>query len=199
MNNYPINIGKSKKISIIGGVNVLEDIDEAIEIGLKFKESCDKNKISYVFKASFDKANRTSFDSYRGPGFSKGLEMLREIKNVLEVPVLTDIHETFQANLAAEVCDMLQLPAFLARQTDLIQALANTGKPINIKKPQFIAPDQIKFIVQKFANFGCEDIVICERGSMYGYNQQIVDIIGLEIIKEQANKPVCVDITHFTI
>jgi len=196
MNNYPINIGKSKKISIIGGVNVLEDIDEAIEIGLKFKESCDKNKISYVFKASFDKANRTSFDSYRGPGFSKGLEMLREIKNVLEVPVLTDIHETFQANVAAEVCDMLQLPAFLARQTDLIQALANTGKPINIKKPQFIAPDQIKFIVQKFANFGCEDIVICERGSMYGYNQQIVDIIGLEIIKEQANKPVCVDITH---
>ena len=196
MNNYPINIGKSKKISIIGGVNVLEDIDEAIEIGLKFKESCDKNKISYVFKASFDKANRTSFDSYRGPGFSKGLEMLREIKNVLEVPVLTDIHETFQANVAAEVCDMLQLPAFLARQTDLIQALANTGKPINIKKPQFIAPDQIKFIVQKFANFGCEDIVVCERGSMFGYNQQIVDIIGLEIIKEQANKPVCVDITH---
>ena len=196
MNNYPINIGKSKKISIIGGVNVLDDINEAIEIGLKFKESCDKNKISYVFKASFDKANRTSFDSYRGPGFSKGLEMLREIKNVLDVPVLTDIHETFQANVAAEVCDMLQLPAFLARQTDLIQALANTGKPINIKKPQFIAPDQIKFIVQKFANFGCEDIVICERGSMYGYNQQIVDIIGLEIIKEQANKPVCVDITH---
>ena len=196
MNNYPINIGKSKKISIIGGVNVLEDIDEAIEIGLKFKESCDKNKISYVFKASFDKANRTSFNSYRGPGFSKGLEMLREIKNVLDVPVLTDIHETFQANVAAEVCDMLQLPAFLARQTDLIQALANTGKPINIKKPQFIAPDQIKFIVQKFANFGCEDIVVCERGSMFGYNQQIVDIIGLEIIKEQANKPVCVDITH---
>ncbi len=196
MNNYPINIGKSKKISIIGGVNVLDDIDEAIEIGLKFKESCDKNKISYVFKASFDKANRTSFNSYRGPGFSKGLEMLREIKNVLEVPVLTDIHETFQANVAAEVCDMLQLPAFLARQTDLIQALANTGKPINIKKPQFIAPDQIKFIVQKFANFGCEDIVVCERGSMFGYNQQIVDIIGLEIIKEQANKPVCVDITH---
>ena len=196
MNNYPINIGKSKKISIIGGVNVLDDIDEAIEIGLKFKESCDKNKISYVFKASFDKANRTSFNSYRGPGFSKGLEMLREIKNVLDVPVLTDIHETFQANVAAEVCDMLQLPAFLARQTDLIQALANTGKPINIKKPQFIAPDQIKFIVQKFANFGCEDIVVCERGSMFGYNQQIVDIIGLEIIKEQANKPVCVDITH---
>ena len=196
MNYYPINIGKSKKISIIGGINVLNDIDEAIEIGLKFKESCEKNQISYVFKASFDKANRTSFDSYRGPGLSKGLEMLREIKKVLEIPILTDIHETFQVSEAAEVCDMLQLPAFLARQTDLIQALANTGKPINIKKPQFIAPDQIKFIVQKFANFGCEDIVLCERGSMFGYNQQIVDIIGLEIIKEQANKPVCVDITH---
>ena len=196
MDHYPINIGKSKKISIIGGINVLDDIDEAIEIGLKFKESCEKNKISYVFKASFDKANRTSFDSYRGPGFTKGLDMLRGIKDILKVPILTDIHEAFQSSEAAEVCDMLQLPAFLARQTDLIQALANTGKPINIKKPQFIAPEQIKFIVQKFSNFGCEDVVICERGSMYGYNQQIVDIIGLEIVKEQTNKPVCVDITH---
>ena len=163
---------------------------------MKFKEACKKNKISYVFKASFDKANRTSFDGFRGPGFSKGLEMLREIKNLLEVPILTDIHEPYQAIKAAEVCDMLQLPAFLARQTDLIQALANTGKPINIKKPQFISPDQIKFIVQKFSKFGCEDVVVCERGSMYGYNQQIVDIIGLEIIKEETKKPVCVDITH---
>ena len=196
MDHYPINIGKSKEISIIGGINVLDDIDEAIEIGLKFKESCEKNKISYVFKASFDKANRTSFDSYRGPGFTKGLDMLREIKDILKVPILTDIHEAFQSSDAAEVCDMLQIPAFLARQTDLIQALANTGKPINIKKPQFVAPEQIKFIVQKFSKFGCEDVVICERGSMYGYNQQIVDIIGLEIVKEQTNKPVCVDITH---
>jgi len=130
MSFYPINIGESKKITIIGGLNVLSDIDEAVEIGMKFKESCNKNQISYVFKASFDKANRTSFDSYRGPGFTKGLEMLKEIKNILKVPILTDIHETFQATKAAEVCDMLQLPAFLARQTDLIQALANTGKPI---------------------------------------------------------------------
>ena len=193
---YPINIKESKTVTIIGGINVLSDIDEAIEIGTKFKEACKRNKISYIFKASFDKANRTSFDGYRGPGFSKGLEILREIKNILEVPILTDIHETYQAIKAAEVCDMLQLPAFLARQTDLIQALANTGKPINIKKPQFISPDQIKFIVQKFSKFGCEDVVICERGSMFGYNQQIVDIVGLEIIKEQTNKPVCVDITH---
>tara|TARA_S200000501_G_scaffold46333_1_gene37428 strand:+ start:1838 stop:2671 length:834 start_codon:yes stop_codon:yes gene_type:complete len=196
MHFYPINIGKSKKITIIGGINVLNDIDEAIEIGTKFKEACKRNKISYIFKASFDKANRTSFDGYRGPGFSKGLEMLTEIKNILEVPILTDIHETYQASKAAEVCDMLQLPAFLARQTDLIQALANTAKPINIKKPQFISPDQIKFIVQKFSKFGSEDVVICERGSMHGYNQQIVDLIGLEIIKEQTKKPVCVDITH---
>ena len=196
MHSYPINIKKGKRISIIGGVNVLNNLDEAIEIGMKFKEVCKKNKISYIFKASFDKANRTSFDGYRGPGFSEGLEMLREIKNILRVPILTDIHETYQASKAAEVCDMLQLPAFLARQTDLIQALANTGKPINIKKPQFISPDQIKFIVQKFSKFGCDDVVICERGSMYGYNQQIVDIVGLEVIKEQTNKPVCVDITH---
>ena len=196
MCSYPINIGKSKKITIIGGINVLNDIDEAIEIGTKFKEACIRSKISYIFKASFDKANRTSFEGYRGPGFSKGLEMLTEIKNILEVPILTDIHETYQASKAAEVCDMLQLPAFLARQTDLIQALANTAKPINIKKPQFISPDQIKFIVQKFSKFGCEDVVICERGSMHGYNQQVVDLIGLEIIKEQTKKPVCVDITH---
>ena len=196
MHQYPISIGKDKRVTIIGGINVLDDIEEAIEIGTKFKESCDRNRISYVFKASFDKANRTSFDSYRGPGFTKGLEMLREIKDILKVPILTDIHETFQTNEAAEVCDMLQLPAFLARQTDLIQALAKTGKPINIKKPQFVSPEQIKFIVQKFSKFGCEDVVICERGSMYGYNQQIVDIIGLEIVKEQTNKPVCVDITH---
>ena len=196
MVQYPIYIGKDKRITIIGGINVLEDIDEALEIAMKFKEACKKNKISYVFKASFDKANRTSVDSYRGPGFTKGLVMLREIKEILKVPILTDIHEPFQSNEAAEVCDMLQLPAFLARQTDLIQALAKTGKPINIKKPQFVSPEQMKFIIQKFSKFGCEDVVICERGSMYGYNQQIVDIIGLEIIKEQTKKPVCVDITH---
>ncbi len=196
MYQYPISMGKDKRITIIGGINVLDDIDEALEIGIKFKESCNRNQISYVFKASFDKANRTSFDSYRGPGFIKGLEMLREIKDILKVPILTDIHEVFQCNEAAEVCDMLQLPAFLARQTDLIQALALTGKPVNIKKPQFVSPEQIKFIVQKFSKFGCEDVVICERGSMYGYNQQIVDIVGLEIVKEQTNKPVCVDITH---
>ena len=196
MYQYPICIGKDRRITIIGGINVLDDIDGAVEIGMKFKESCNRNNISYVFKASFDKANRTSFDSYRGPGFTKGLEMLKEIKEILKVPILTDIHEVFQASEAAEICDMLQLPAFLARQTDLIQALAKTGKPINIKKPQFVSPEQIKFIVQKFSKFGCEDVVICERGSMYGYNQQIVDIIGLQVIKEQTNKPVCVDITH---
>ena len=196
INQYPIYIGKDKKITIIGGINVLDDIDEAVEIGMKFKKACKKNQISYIFKASFDKANRTSFDGYRGPGLIKGLEILREIKNLLGVPILTDIHEPFQASEAAEVCDMLQIPAFLARQTDLIKALAKTRKPINIKKPQFISPDQIKFIVQKFSSFGCEDVVICERGSMYGYNQQIVDIIGLEIVKEQTKKPVCVDITH---
>ena len=196
MDYYPINLGKERKLSIIGGINVLEDIDEAIAIGLKFKNSCLENNISYIFKASFDKANRSSFDSYRGPGFKKGLEMLKEIKNVLKVPIITDIHEVNQANAASEVCDMLQLPAFLARQTDLIHALAKTGKPINVKKPQFISPDQVKYIVQKFSKFGCEDVMLCERGSMYGYNQQIVDIVGLEIIKEQTNKPICVDITH---
>ena len=121
MDQYPICIGKDKRITIIGGINVLDDIDGAVEIGMRFKEACQKNEISYVFKASFDKANRTSFDGYRGPGFVRGLEMLREIKKLLGVPILTDIHETFQATKAAEVCDMLQLPAFLARQTDLFK------------------------------------------------------------------------------
>ena len=196
MDYYPINIRKGNKITVIGGINVLEDIDEAIEIGMKFKKACSEKNLSYIFKASFDKANRSSFDSYRGPGLSKGLKMLSEIKNILKSPIITDIHEIHQASKAAEVCDMLQLPAFLARQTDLIKALAATGRPINIKKPQFISPDQIKYIVQKFSKFGCEDVIVCERGSIYGYNQQIVDIVGLEIIKEQTNKPICVDITH---
>ena len=195
-NSYPINLGKQKKISIIGGINVLEDIDEAIAIGLKFRDSCKENNISYVFKASFDKANRSSLNSYRGPGFSKGLEMLKEIKNVLKVPIITDIHEVNQALQHQKFAICFNFQHFLARQTDLIHALAKTGKPINIKKPQFISPDQVKYIVQKFSRFGCEDVIICERGSMYGYNQQIVDIIGLEIIKEQTNKPICVDITH---
>ena len=196
MLNYPVNIGKGKKISVIGGVNVLDDVDEAIEIGLKFKKKCQERNIPYIFKASFDKANRSSYDSYRGPGLIKGLEMLKEIKSILNVPILTDIHETNQAAKASEVCDMLQLPAFLARQTDLIKALAKTGKSINIKKPQFISPDQIKYIVEKFSKFGCDDVIVCERGTTFGYNQQIVDIVGLEIIKEQTKRPICVDITH---
>ena len=196
MDFFPINLGREKKITIIGGINVLEDIDGAVEIGQKFKEACNRNKVSYIFKASFDKANRSSLGSYRGPGITKGLEMLKEIKGLLKVPIITDIHESYQASLASEVCDMLQLPAFLARQTDLIKALSSTGKPINIKKPQFISPDQVKYIVKKFSEFGCDEVIICERGSMYGYNQQIVDLVGLEIIKEQTNKPICVDITH---
>ena len=196
MDFYPIKLGKEKKITIIGGLNVLENVDEAIEIGMEFKKACNRNNISYIFKASFDKANRSSFDSYRGPGLKQGLKMLKEIKNVLKVPIITDVHETNQVSKASEICDMLQLPAFLARQTDLIRALSISGRPINIKKPQFISPDQIKFIVEKFSKFGCDEVVICERGSMYGYNQQIVDLVGIEIIKEQTNKPICVDITH---
>ncbi len=191
-----INLVKEPKITIIGGVNVLDDIDDAIEVGMKFKEACLKKEIPYIFKASFDKANRSSFESYRGPGLIKGLKMLKEVKNILNVPIITDVHEIHQASKVSEVCDMLQLPAFLARQTDLIKALADTGKPVNIKKPQFISPDQIKYIVQKFSRYGCEDVMICERGSMYGYNHQIVDIVGIETIKEQTNKPICVDVTH---
>ena len=179
-------------LTLIAGPCVIEHESTVNDTCAHLKEITENLNINLIFKASFDKANRTSFDGYRGPGFIKGLEMLREIKNLLGVTIHTDIHEPYQAIKAAEVCDMLQLPAFLARQTDLIKALAKTGKPINIKKPQFISPDQIKFIVQKFSNFGCEDVVVCERGSMYGYNQQIVDIIGLEIIKEQTKRIVSI-------
>ena len=192
----PLNIGKENRITIIGGINVLEELDSAIEVGLKFKKACEKNNLSYVFKASFDKANRSSHCSYRGPGIERGLKMLKEIRNSINVPILTDIHEPYQASIAGEICDMLQLPAFLARQTDLIRALAETGRPINIKKPQYISPEQVKFIVEKFINYGCQNVIICERGTAFGYNQQIVDIVGLEIMKKNINKPICVDITH---
>lgn len=193
---FPINIGKEKSLTIIGGVNVLEQLDSAIEVGFKFKKACEKRNLSYIFKASFDKANRSSHASFRGPGLEDGLQMLEKIRNNLQVPVLTDVHEPYQAPIVGEVCDVLQLPAFLARQTDLIQALAETGRPINIKKPQYISPEQVKLIVEKFIHFKCNDVIICERGTVFGYNRQIIDIVGLEIMKKNIKKPICVDITH---
>ena len=151
MINFPVPIGENNKIVIIGGVNVLEKIDLAYEVAKEFKHSCEKLNLPYIFKASFDKANRTSFESYRGPGLEEGLKMLEEIKNTLHIPILTDVHEPYQAKQVAKTCDVLQLPAFLARQTDLVKELASTGRPIHIKKPQFLSPQQVGQIVDKFS------------------------------------------------
>ena len=193
----PRKIGKTNKLVIIGGINVLEDINLALEVGSIFKQACIDLGFEYIFKASFDKANRSSIESFRGPGITKGLKMLDSLKSKLEVPILTDVHEPNQAEEVSRVCDVLQLPAFLARQTDLIASLAKTEKPVHIKKPQFLAPDQMGNIVKKFSYYGSEDITLCERGTMFGYNNQIMDILGLQTLKDACpGKPISVDVTH---
>ena len=195
--NFPVTISNNGRLVIIGGINVLEGIDNAIEIGNSFKEVCDAEGLGFVFKASFDKANRTSNSSYRGPGIEKGLNMLAEIKRALNVSILTDVHEASQVSRVAEVCDVLQLPAFLARQTDLIAALAASGRPVNIKKPQFVSPHQAALIVEKFSQHGCSDVILCERGTCFGYDNLVLDILGIDIMKiATGGKPICVDVTH---
>ena len=163
-----INIGDIKvsnqlPFTLFGGMNVLESRELALEIASYYKEITDKLGIPYVFKASFDKANRSSISSFRGPGLEKGLEILAEIKNTFQVPVISDIHEPFQAKPAAEVIDVLQLPAFLCRQTDLVVALAETGKPVNVKKAQFLAAHEMGHIINKFKEVGNEKVLLCER------------------------------------
>ena len=194
---FPIPIGRDNPLVIIGGINVLENLETSLEVGYSFKNSCKKLNKNFIFKASFDKANRSSFDSFRGPGLEKGLEWLKIIKSELNCPIITDIHEPSQVEKAAKVCDVLQLPAFLARQTDLVKALAESKRPVHIKKPQFLSPYQMKEIVTKFEKFGCKDVVLCERGSTFGYNNQIVDLLGLSIMREVSeNKPISFDVTH---
>ena len=197
MINFPVPIGEGKKIVIIGGINVLENIDITYEVALSFKSACEKLNLPYIFKASFDKANRSSIDSYRGPGLEKGLKMLEEIKEQLNIPVLTDVHEPFQVKEVAKICDVLQLPAFLARQTDLVSALALSNRPIHIKKPQFLSPHQIGPVVDKFSRLGCKDVVVCERGTNFGYDNQVVDLLGLDAMRKASkNKPIAFDVTH---
>jgi 2-dehydro-3-deoxyphosphooctonate aldolase (KDO 8-P synthase) len=153
--------------------------------------------VPYVFKASFDKANRSSIHSFRGPGIEEGLRVLEKVKQTFGVPVLTDVHEPWQAGPVAEVCDVLQLPAFLARQTDLVVALAKTGRVVNIKKPQFSSPTQVNNIVEKFAEAGNKRIVICDRGTCFGYDNLIVDMLGFGVMKETCGDlPVIFDVTH---
>jgi 2-dehydro-3-deoxyphosphooctonate aldolase (KDO 8-P synthase) len=178
-----LQISNNLPFTLFGGINVLESREFAMEVAAAYKETTDKLGIPYVFKASFDKANRSSISSFRGPGLEKGCEILAEIKQTYGVPVISDIHEPHQAKPAAEVIDVLQLPAFLCRQTDLVVALANAGKPVNVKKAQFLAAHEMGHIIQKFAEAGNEQILLCERGSSFGYNNLVVDPLNFGIMK----------------
>ena len=189
-----IDIANDKPFVLFGGMNVLESRDLAMTIAEHYVEVTQKLNIPYVFKASFDKANRSSVSSYRGPGLDEGLKIFEEIKSTFNVPIITDVHEVHQAAPVAEVADIIQLPAFLARQTDLVVAMAKTGAIINVKKPQFLAAHEMRHIIKKFAESGNEDIILCERGSCFGYNNLIVDMLAMDEMKNYA--PVIFDATH---
>lgn len=188
-------IGGNNRFTLIAGPCVMESLEIMDEIAGKVKEICDRLGINYIFKASFDKANRSSIYSYRGPGIEEGMKMLKTIKDKYNIPVLTDVHEAWQCEKVAEVADVLQIPAFLCRQTDLLIAAANTGKVINIKKGQFLAPWDMKNIVVKFEESNNKNIMLCERGSTFGYNNMVVDMRGL-LEMRKFNYPVVFDVTH---
>lgn len=179
---------------LIGGMNVMESGELMHEVASHFVDVTTRLGIPYVFKASFDKANRSSINSFRGPGLARGLDMLAEIKQRFGLAVITDVHEPHQAAPAAEVADIIQLPAFLARQTDLVTAMARTGAVINVKKPQFLAPEEMRHIINKCREAGNERVLLCERGSSFGYNNLVVDMLGMDLMKPLA--PVVFDVTH---
>ena len=182
---------------LIGGINVLESAELAMESAAEFVRVCDQLSLPYVFKASFDKANRSSIHSFRGPGLEAGLKILADVKSTHNVPLLTDVHTPEQAAPVAEICDILQLPAFLARQTDLVEAMARTGAAINIKKPQFLSPEQMANVVEKFRECGNDQLMVCERGSNFGYDNLVVDMLGFEVMQEATGGcPLIFDVTH---
>ncbi|MBP5093203.1 MAG: 3-deoxy-8-phosphooctulonate synthase [Abditibacteriota bacterium] len=188
-------IGDDRPLGLIGGPCVIESEDICLEVGAEAKRICDKLGIQYIFKASFDKANRTSVESFRGPGLDKGLEILAGVKSKLGCGVVTDIHEAYQAAPVAEVADILQIPAFLCRQTDLIVAAAKTGKCVNIKKGQFLSPADMKNSVGKARSTGNDNIILTERGSSFGYNMLVVDMCSLPTMRA-LGCPVIFDATH---
>ncbi|QBL10012.1 3-deoxy-8-phosphooctulonate synthase [Rheinheimera sp. D18] len=189
-----INVGNHLPFVLFGGMNVLESRDLAMRIAEHYVEVTTKLGIPYIFKASFDKANRSSVHSYRGPGLDEGLKIFEEIKRTFNVPLITDVHEPYQAAPVAEVVDVIQLPAFLARQTDLVVAMAKTGAVINVKKPQFLAAHEMRHIITKFKEAGNDQVILCERGSSFGYNNLVVDMLGMDEMKNYA--PVIFDATH---
>ena len=192
-----ISFANNAPFVLIGGVNVLESRDFALEVAGHYKQICRKLNIPLVFKASYDKANRSSIHSYRGPGLLEGLKILSEVKERHGIPVISDVHSPEQAKPAAAVCDIIQLPAFLARQTDLVEAMARTGSVINIKKPQFLSPSQMGNLVEKFRECGNNQLLICERGSNFGYDNLIVDMLGFGVMKQCCDDlPLIFDVTH---
>jgi 2-dehydro-3-deoxyphosphooctonate aldolase (KDO 8-P synthase) len=192
-----IQVANNKPFVLFGGINVLESLDLALRSCEAYVQVTQKLGIPYVFKASFDKANRSSIHSYRGPGLEEGLKIFEAVKSRFGVPVITDVHEPWQCAPVAEVVDVLQLPAFLARQTDLVVALAKTGRVINIKKPQFLSPGQMQNIVEKFKEAGNEKLILCDRGTCMGYDNLVVDMLGFGVMKKTTgNLPVIFDDTH---
>ena len=192
-----IIVDNSRPFVLFGGINVLESRDLAMRSCEAYVRVTAELGIPYVFKASFDKANRSSIHSYRGPGLDEGLRLLQDVKAAFDVPLITDIHEPWQAKPVAEVVDVLQLPAFLARQTDLVTAMAQTGRVINIKKPQFLSPSQMGNIIEKFREAGNNQIILCDRGTSFGYDNLVVDMLGFGVMKSISNDlPVIFDVTH---
>ena len=192
-----IQVSNNQPFVLFGGINVLEDLDSTLHAAEHYVRVTEKLGIPYVFKASFDKANRSSVHSYRGVGLDAGLEIFAKVKQTFGCPVITDVHEPHQCAPVAEVVDVLQLPAFLARQTDLVSAMAATGRVINVKKPQFLSPSQMKNIVEKFAEAGNQQVSLCERGSQFGYDNLVVDMLGFGVMKQTCdNAPIIFDVTH---
>ena len=192
-----IQVGNELPFVLFGGVNVLESEQFALDVCGHYVEVTRKLGIPYVFKASFDKANRSSIHSYRGPGLDEGMRIFQAVRAAYGVAILTDVHEPFQAEAVAQVADVLQLPAFLARQTDLVIALAKTDRVVNIKKPQFLSPGQTANIVQKFEECGNPKVMLCDRGTQLGYDNLVVDMLGFGVMKRTSGgKPVIFDVTH---
>ncbi len=189
------NIDNNESMILMGGMNVLESRDLAMEVAEKFKEVTTKHNINYIFKGSFDKANRSSINSFRGPGLDDGLKILEEVSNAFEVPVITDIHEPDQAKSVSDVCEIIQIPAFLARQTDLVNAAAKTNSIIQFKKPQYLSAPEMNNVVEKCIAAGNENVTLCERGNSFGYNNLVVDTLNFQILKK-ISKPVIFDVTH---
>ncbi|HGO5855934.1 TPA: 3-deoxy-8-phosphooctulonate synthase [Mannheimia haemolytica] len=192
-----IEVANHKPFTLFGGMNVLESRDMALRVCEQYVEVTQKLNVPYVFKASFDKANRSSIHSYRGPGMEEGLKIFQELKQTFGVNIITDVHEIYQCEPVAEVVDVIQLPAFLARQTDLVEAMARTGAVINVKKPQFLSPGQMGNIVEKIAECGNDKVILCDRGTNFGYDNLVVDMLGFGIMKKVSKGcPVIFDVTH---